>query len=238
MGRFNRDDYNNYDRGDYNRENNNFDRNYDAREYSRDYNREPYNNYNGNNYNGRDTRANDPARPYNGYNEPPIDNRQGYNKGADSSYRDNRYNNYQNDYNRDNRYNESQSSNYARSYPNNNEFHSEPYYYNGYKGSEMTKSEKDWAANNVKDMVVCSPKDYKDIQNLINNLKNKQALIVDVNNLTPDKVQRFLDFLSGAIYALGGSCQQVGKALFLFTPQGVSITIPYDFRQKNMKDDK
>ena len=37
-------------------------------------------------------------------------------------------------------------------------------------------------------------------------------------------VQRILDFLSGAVYALGGSMQRINGTIFLLTPYGVSIS--------------
>lgn len=81
-------------------------------------------------------------------------------------------------------------------------------------------------------VVICSPKSYQDIQNLIDSLKKKQSLIVDVSELDSKDTQRYLDFLSGAIYALNGSYQKIDSKKFYFAPQGVSITIPFDLKQK------
>ena len=81
-------------------------------------------------------------------------------------------------------------------------------------------------------VVFCTPKSYEDIQNLIDSLKKKQSLIVDVSDLDVKNTQRYLDFLSGAIYALNGSYQKIDNKKFYFAPQGVSITIPFDLRQK------
>lgn len=81
-------------------------------------------------------------------------------------------------------------------------------------------------------VVFCTPNSYEDIQKLIDSLKKKQSLIVDVSDLDPKNTQRYLDFLSGAIYALNGSYQKIDNKKFYFAPQGVSITIPYDLRQK------
>lgn len=81
-------------------------------------------------------------------------------------------------------------------------------------------------------VVFFTPKSYEDIQNLIDSLKKKQSLIVDVSDLDAKNTQRYLDFLSGAIYALNGSYQKIDNKKFYFAPQGVSITIPFDLRQK------
>ncbi|MDE6565501.1 MAG: cell division protein SepF, partial [Clostridia bacterium] len=87
-------------------------------------------------------------------------------------------------------------------------------------------------ADNENKVVFCSPQSYEDIQKLIDSLKKKQSLIVDVSELDAKNTQRYLDFLSGAIYALNGSYQKIDNKKFYFAPQGVSITIPYDLRQK------
>lgn len=86
--------------------------------------------------------------------------------------------------------------------------------------------------DNENKVVFFTPKTYEDIQNLIDSLKKKQSLIVDVSDLDPKNTQRYLDFLSGAIYALNGSYQKIDNKKFYFAPQGVSITIPFDLRQK------
>ena len=86
--------------------------------------------------------------------------------------------------------------------------------------------------DNENNVVMLTPKSYEDIQKLIDSLKKRQSLIVDVSDLDPQNTQRYLDFLSGAIYALNGSYQKIDNKKFYFGPQGVSITIPYDLRQK------
>lgn len=96
-----------------------------------------------------------------------------------------------------------------------------------------TQNEPRQSVTNVNgnQVVFSSPKSYSDIQKLIDSLKKKQSLIVDVSDLDSANTQRYLDFLSGAIYALNGSYQKIDSKKFYFAPQGVSITIPYDLRR-------
>ena len=44
--------------------------------------------------------------------------------------------------------------------------------------------------------------------------------------------QRIMDYLSGAIYALGGAQQRIADSMFLFTPDGVSIQGPSDLKKR------
>lgn len=79
-------------------------------------------------------------------------------------------------------------------------------------------------------VVIYSPRTYKDVQLLIDHLKLREQVIVDFSTLNQQSVYRILDFMSGAIYALDGSIQQITKNIFLFAPQGVTITIPPQIR--------
>jgi len=59
----------------------------------------------------------------------------------------------------------------------------------------------------------------------------EEQVIVDFSTVNQTSVYRILDFMSGAIYALGGSIQQITKNIFLFAPKGVSITVPPQLRR-------
>lgn len=75
-------------------------------------------------------------------------------------------------------------------------------------------------------VVIYSPSTYEDVQLLIDHLKMREQVIVDFSTLNQTSVYRILDFMSGAVYALNGSIQQITKNIFLFAPSGVTITIP------------
>jgi len=73
-------------------------------------------------------------------------------------------------------------------------------------------------------MVVFQPQTYEDTQTIIDNLKSRKPVIVNLENLNVDVAQRVLDFISGAIYALDGSVRKVSKGIFLLAPKGVDIS--------------
>ncbi len=75
-------------------------------------------------------------------------------------------------------------------------------------------------------VVIYSPSTYEDVQLLIDHLKMREQVIVDFSTLNQASVYRILDFMSGAIYALSGSIQQITKNIFLFAPAGVTISVP------------
>lgn len=80
----------------------------------------------------------------------------------------------------------------------------------------------------IGNVMLFSPKSYADVQTLIDHLKRHEPAIVDFVEVDNESGQRILDFLSGAIYALGGSMQRISGTIFLLTPSGVSITAPPD----------
>lgn len=75
-------------------------------------------------------------------------------------------------------------------------------------------------------VMIYSPSTYEDVQLLIDHLKMREQVIVDFSTLNQASVYRILDFMSGAIYALSGSIQQINTNIFLFAPAGVTITVP------------
>ena len=75
---------------------------------------------------------------------------------------------------------------------------------------------------------VYQPRSAEDVQILINYLKRREPAIINLDGTDEDVAQRILDFISGAIYALCGSVHRVSGNIFLLTPEGVDISIPYE----------
>lgn len=86
-------------------------------------------------------------------------------------------------------------------------------------------------APSVGGVVIYSPKTYAEVQLLIDHLKAHEQVIVDFSTINQTSVYRILDFMSGAIYALGGSIKQIKKDLYLFVPSGVTITAPPQYNR-------
>lgn len=73
-------------------------------------------------------------------------------------------------------------------------------------------------------VVVMEPKTYEDVQAIADNLKNRRAVVVNLENADKDLSRRVVDFVSGTIYALNGSSQKVGTGIFLFAPSNVDVS--------------
>jgi cell division inhibitor SepF len=81
-------------------------------------------------------------------------------------------------------------------------------------------------SNKTVKMVIIEPNNFDEVQMIVDNLKNRQTVILNLEDTDKSTARRIADFLSGAIYALDGSMQKVSGSIFLFTPTNIEVTIP------------
>lgn len=79
-------------------------------------------------------------------------------------------------------------------------------------------------------MVVIEPQDFNDSPKLVDSLKAKKPVIINLENLETDVARKIFDFLSGATYALNGNVQKVANNIFVFAPENVDVS--YNQNQK------
>ena len=72
-------------------------------------------------------------------------------------------------------------------------------------------------------MVVIEPQGFDESPKLVDNLKAKKPVIINLENLETDTARKIFDFLSGATYALNGNVQKVANNIFVFAPENVSV---------------
>ncbi|OAT73445.1 cell division protein SepF [Parageobacillus thermoglucosidasius] len=73
-------------------------------------------------------------------------------------------------------------------------------------------------------VVLIEPRAYAEAQEIADHLKNRRAVVVNLQRIQHDQAKRIVDFLSGTVYAIGGDIQQVGTKIFLCTPDNVDVT--------------
>lgn len=78
------------------------------------------------------------------------------------------------------------------------------------------------AASQMK-MIVYHPISFEDTQHIIDNLKSRKPVIVNMEELEIGCAQRILDFMSGATYALGGTVYRVSRGIFAVAPNNYDI---------------
>ena len=73
-------------------------------------------------------------------------------------------------------------------------------------------------------MVVIEPKSFDESPKLVDNLKAKKPVIINLEKVESDTARKIFDFLSGATYALNGNVQKVANNIFVFAPENVDVS--------------
>ena len=87
-------------------------------------------------------------------------------------------------------------------------------------------------------LVLLEPRAYSEAQQIADQLKSRNTVVVNLKRVTSDQAKRIIDFLSGTIYAIGGDLQKVGGGIFLCTPNNVKVNgkITEDTEGKDIHD--
>ena len=72
-------------------------------------------------------------------------------------------------------------------------------------------------------LMLLEPRAYSETQQIADQLKARNTVVVNLKRVTSDQAKRIIDFLSGTIYAIGGDLQKVGGGIFLCTPNNVKV---------------
>lgn len=76
--------------------------------------------------------------------------------------------------------------------------------------------------DNVK-VIVFEPETFDDAQQIADNLKNKKAVIINLENADYELGKRLIDFIGGTAYAIGGTMQKIGQGIILVVPPNIDI---------------
>ncbi|MDQ0231255.1 cell division protein SepF [Metabacillus malikii] len=73
-------------------------------------------------------------------------------------------------------------------------------------------------------VILSEPRAYAEAQEIADQLKNRRAVVVNLQSIQKDQAKRIVDFLSGTVYAIGGDIQRIGANIFLCTPDNVDVS--------------
>lgn len=73
-------------------------------------------------------------------------------------------------------------------------------------------------------VVLLEPHSYDEVQEIADQLKNKTAVVINLQRIPREQAKRIVDFLSGTVYAVGGDIQKLGEHIFLCTPDNVNVS--------------
>lgn len=73
-------------------------------------------------------------------------------------------------------------------------------------------------------VILIEPKVFAEAQSIADHLKSRRAVVVNLQSIDREQARRFVDFLSGTVYAIGGDIQKVGSQIFLCVPDNVEVS--------------
>jgi cell division inhibitor SepF len=88
---------------------------------------------------------------------------------------------------------------------------------------EFYTQEVESVENSNNKMILLEPRAYSESQQIADHLKNRNSVVVNLKRVTSDQAKRIIDFLSGCIYAIGGTMQKIGVGIYLCTPKNVNV---------------
>ena len=71
---------------------------------------------------------------------------------------------------------------------------------------------------------IVNPKGYDEAPEMVEFLLAGNTVLINIENLSRDHAIRMLDYLSGAIKALGGIMTKVGKTTLVIAPKNVDVS--------------
>lgn len=72
-------------------------------------------------------------------------------------------------------------------------------------------------------VIIYHPKSFNEVKTIVDDLKLRKPVIVNLEEVKKELSRRIIDFVSGAVFALDGNIQKVGEAVILFTPSNIII---------------
>ena len=79
------------------------------------------------------------------------------------------------------------------------------------------------SSGNKQEVVLFRPNSFNDTSKAADDLKNRKAVIVNMENVDKAMARRVVDFLSGCVYALDGDVKKIAQSAYLFCPHNMDI---------------
>ncbi len=86
------------------------------------------------------------------------------------------------------------------------------------------------ANTNAFKLVLIEPKSFDECPKLVDGLKGRRPIIINLEKIETETAKKIFDFLSGATYALNGSVQKIANNIFIFAPESVDISASQEDR--------
>ncbi|ACK65745.1 protein of unknown function DUF552 [Rippkaea orientalis PCC 8801] len=78
--------------------------------------------------------------------------------------------------------------------------------------------------NSIAEVVVVEPHSFDEMPQVIQTLRERKSVVLNLNSMDPEEAQRAVDFVAGGTYAIDGHQERIGESIFLFTPSCVKVS--------------
>ncbi len=80
------------------------------------------------------------------------------------------------------------------------------------------------SANGISEVVVLEPRSFEEMPQVIQALRERKSVVLNLTIMDPDQAQRAVDFVAGGTFAIDGHQERIGESIFLFTPSCVQVS--------------
>jgi len=86
-------------------------------------------------------------------------------------------------------------------------------------------------------IMVSEPKAFDECPKLVDSLKSRKPVIINLEHIENDTARKIFDFLSGATYALNGNVQKIAQNIFVFLPENVDVQTSADAQDMKYREE-
>ena len=86
------------------------------------------------------------------------------------------------------------------------------------------------------EVIVVEPRSFDDAATIVQHLKDRKIVMLNLHLLDKGQSQRTIDFVCGASQALNGSPKKVGDLVFVFAPSNVTLSADTNPQQSKFND--
>lgn len=72
-------------------------------------------------------------------------------------------------------------------------------------------------------LILANPEVFEEAAEIADNLREKRAVLMNIENAPREVQRRLIDFLSGVAYALGGKIKRVSAQAYILTPTNIDL---------------
>lgn len=86
------------------------------------------------------------------------------------------------------------------------------------------------------EVIVVEPRSFDDAATIVQHLKDRKIVMLNLHLLDKEQSQRTIDFVCGASQALNGNPKKVGDLVFVFAPSNVTLSADTNTQQSKFND--